>query len=372
MPLPTEVGMGAGGGQIPSLDGLRAIAVGMVFFSHGAVGGWVPGGLGVTVFFVLSGFLITVLLRREYAPHGQVALRAFYQRRLLRLMPPLVVVVALCGLLSWLGVIEGRFTLRGLLSVLFYFGNFHVIVTDFGGMPAGLGVVWSLAVEEHFYLLYPPLAVALLRYVRPLQAAGLLGLLCLGILGWRSVFYLQGVSATYISMATDTRADAILIGCACGFVCDPSLRPSARSRRDAWVALLCLAALLLSLVYRENAFRQTLRYSLQSLALAPLILLAVRHGTAPSLRLLQSRPLVYVGTVSYTIYLVHQVILYGVSYQLPALGGAATLLLSAALTGLIAELVRRWVEAPLMHWRRRLRTPGPRPGPTPILRGILR
>jgi peptidoglycan/LPS O-acetylase OafA/YrhL len=348
---------------IPSLDGLRAIAVGLVFFSHGGAGSWVPGGLGVTVFFVLSGFLITVLLRREHTAHGQIALRAFYLRRLLRLMPPLLAIVALSGVLSSLDLIDGDFSLRGLFSVLFYLGNYHVIATDFGGLPAGLGVVWSLAVEEHYYLLYPPLAVLLLRSASPGQAALVLGGLCVLMLGWRTVLFLGGASPAYLGMATDTRADAILIGCACGFLCDPALRPSADRLRDAAIALACLAVLLLTLVYREPVFRHTLRYSLQGLVLAPLILIAVRHAAHPGLRWLQFRPLVYVGTVSYSVYLVHQVMLYGVMRHAPALGAVGTLVLTAALALSIAELIRRWVEAPLQQWRRRLRTPSPGPAP---------
>lgn len=348
---------------IPSLDGLRAIAVGLVFFSHGAAHSWVPGGLGVTVFFVLSGFLITVLLRREHAAHGQIALRAFYLRRVLRLMPPLLAIVALSGLLSSLDLIDGGFSLRGLLSVLFYLGNYHVIATDFGGLPAGLGVIWSLAVEEHYYFLYPPLAVLLLRRASPTQAALVLGALCVLILGWRTVLFLNGASPDYLGMATDTRADAILMGCACGFLCDPALRPSVAIRRDLILALVCLAVLLFSLVYREPGFRHVLRYSLQGVVLAPLILIAVRHAARPGLRWLQLKPMVYVGTVSYTVYLVHQVMLYGVMRHAPELGALGTLLLTAALSLLVAELVRRWIESPLQQWRRRLRTPplGPVP-----------
>ncbi|HEX5757440.1 MAG TPA: acyltransferase, partial [Arenimonas sp.] len=185
-------------GEIASLNGIRAVAVALVFFSHGGQGQWVPGGLGVTLFFVLSGFLITTLLQREYQRYGAIHLRNFYLRRVLRLMPPLLVVVALSGLLASASLIDGGFSPRGLLSVLFYFGNYHVIATDFGGIPAGLGVIWSLAVEEHYYLLYPPLALLLLRRQQPRRAAAVLAALCIGMLLWRSGLYLQGVPEAYI------------------------------------------------------------------------------------------------------------------------------------------------------------------------------
>ena len=105
--------------DIPSLNGIRALAVSLVFFAHSGLERIVPGGLGVTIFFVLSGYLITTLMRIEHATTGSVSFKAFYLRRVLRLMPPLFIVVAAAALLSSLGVLEGHFSLRGLLSVLF-------------------------------------------------------------------------------------------------------------------------------------------------------------------------------------------------------------------------------------------------------------
>ena len=358
-------------GEIPALNGIRALAVSLVFFAHSGLEQIVPGGLGVTLFFVLSGYLITTLMQREYASSGGLALPAFYLRRLLRLMPPLLVVVLLAGLLSALSLVEGEFSLRGLLAVLFYFGNYHVIAYDFGGLPEGLGVVWSLAVEEHYYLLYPPLALLLLRLGRPRLAAALLATLCALILVWRCWLAAQGTSAAYIGMATDTRADAILVGCTMAFLYRPSLAP-ARPYRDLLVAAGCLALLLATLLYRDEWFRLTLRYTLQSLAVAPLIGLAIAHSARPALRWLGSRPLVYLGGVSYTVYLSHQLILHAVQRQAPQLGWAATLLLTALLTLALAEPVRRWVEQPSARLRRQLsagsrRTPPSSAAPAAVM-----
>ena len=347
--------------DIASLNGIRALAVGLVFFSHGGMDSLVPGGLGVTIFFVLSGFLITTLMRREYAARHTLTLPAFYLRRVVRLMPPLFVVVALAALLSAMSWIEGDFSLRGLLSVLFYFGNYHVIATDFGGIPAGLGVVWSLAVEEHYYLLYPPLALLLLRSQSHRVAVLCLAALCVAILAWRCVLLQQGVSEAYISMATDTRADAILIGCVLAFLRNPVLDPvfPARRWRDGVIVAACLGLLLLTLIHRDEVFRSTARYSLQSLAIAPLIYLAVARADHGLFRWLNTRPMVYLGTVSYTIYLSHQMFLYLVMRNAPQLDVAATLALTAVLTLGLAELMRRVVEQPCARLRRALhaRTP---------------
>lgn len=343
-------------GEIPSLNGIRALAVALVFFSHGGQGQVVPGGLGVTIFFVLSGFLITTLLRREYAAGGALDLRAFYLRRVLRLMPPLFIVAGVAGLLASASVIAGEFSTRGLISVLFYFGNYHVIATDFDGIPAGLGVIWSLAVEEHYYLLYPPLVLVLLRGGRPWLSAAILASLCVAILAWRCWLYLNGASAAHLTMATDTRADAILIGCVMAFAYNPALGTTAAPRpgRDLGIALGCLLLLLGTLLYREEAFRLTVRYTLQCLAIAPLIYLSITHAAAGPVRWLNSRPMVYVGTISYTVYLSHQVAIYGVVRHAPEIGWPATLVIAAMLTLAIAEPMRRWVERPCGRLRRRL------------------
>jgi peptidoglycan/LPS O-acetylase OafA/YrhL len=349
---------GIAGGEIASLNGIRALAVMMVFFSHGSTTSLIPGGLGVTIFFVLSGYLITTLMQREFAASDRIALGAFYLRRAWRLMPPLLVVVAIAGLLSSLNLIDGRFSLRGLLSVLFYFGNYHVIAFDFGGLPVGMGVVWSLAVEEHYYLLYPPLALLLLRSRRRWLASLVLIALCIAILAWRYRLAAAGGFESYLSMATDTRADAILIGCLLAFWSAPStatVTAASALPLRSWLLLgACLAVLLTTLLYRDESFRLTARYTLQALAIAPLIALAVRQSRSAVFRWLNSAPMHYLGTLSYTIYLSHQLILYGVIRQAPQLNSIATLAVSAVLTLALAEAVRRWVEQPLRRRRQKI------------------
>ena len=350
--------------EIASLNGVRAVAVTLVFLAHGGLDRLLPGGLGVTIFFVLSGYLITTLLRREYLATATIALRAFYLRRLLRLMPPLLVVVALAALLSSLDLVAGEFSLRGLLSVLFYFGNYQIIASDFQGIPSGIGVVWSLAVEEHYYLLYPPLALLLLGRRRWLPVAALAAL-CALILGWRCWLLLHGAPDAWLMMATDTRADAILFGCLMAFASDSLLGTtqlrSVHTRRD--LALFAASALLLlaTLVWRNDFFRLSLRYTLQSLAIAPLIWLAVARADTPAFRWLGWRPLVWLGRVSYTVYLSHQLILGFVQRLWPLHDGLRTLTITAVLTLLLAAAMQRWIEQPSARWRRRLHQPSGQP-----------
>lgn len=357
-------------GDIASLNGIRAVAVTLVFLAHGGLE-QLPGGLGVTIFFVLSGYLITTLQRREYAARAGLDLRAFYLRRLLRLMPPLLVVVALAALLSSLGLVAGEFSLRGLLSVLFYFGNYQIIASNFHGLPSGIGVVWSLAVEEHFYLLYPPLALLLLRSGRRWLPMMVLAGLCIAILGWRCWLLVHGASPIYLMMATDTRADAILVGCMMAFASDSLLgKTPLRAalippHRDLLLFAASALLLLATLVWRNDFFRLSLRYTLQSLAIAPLIWLAVARADTPAFRWLGSRPLVWLGTVSYTVYLSHQLILGAVHRQWPEQSGLLSLAISTVLSLALAEAMRRWIEQPSARWRRRLHQQSGQPAPLP-------
>lgn len=348
----------ARGEQIASLDGIRAIAVMMVMAAHAGLEHLVPGGLGVTIFFVLSGYLITTLMRLEQRRTGTLDFRAFYLRRVLRLGPPLLIVVGLAGLAAAFGLIAGGFSRDGLLAVLFYYGNYHMIATDFDGVPAGIGVVWSLAVEEHYYLLYPPLALLLMRRRSPRSAGLLLLSACVLVLAWRLLLAQAGVSEAHLTMATDTRIDAILGGCALAFLNNPYLDPPPLRRgRDLALALACIALLVASLLWRDPLFRVTLRYSVQSLAVAGLLWLAVAYGRR--LRWLNAALPVYLGTVSYTIYLSHQVIDLALLKYWPALPWYGVLPLTLLLSLAVAEAMRRWVERPCARLRRQLERRAP-------------
>jgi peptidoglycan/LPS O-acetylase OafA/YrhL len=343
-------------GPIPSLDGLRAIAVLLVFLAHSGLEHVIPGGLGVTIFFVLSGYLITTLLCIEHQRSGRIDFSGFYLRRFLRLMPPLFIVVLQAALLSDAGIINGYFSGSGLLAALFYLGNYHMILNDFHGVPAGMGVIWSLAIEEHYYLFFPPLALLLLRQGRTIWSIGLLGLLCVAVLAWRCWLVWHGASADYLIMATDTRVDAILVGSLMALVYNPwfAPTPAARPVPDWGIAGICLTTLLLTMIYRDEVFRLTLRFTLQALAIAGLIHLSVSRTDQLPFRWLSARPLVYIGSISYTIYLTHHVILLGLAKHLPQLGWAGLTVLGAVLTLAVAEPMRRWVELPCARLRQKL------------------
>jgi peptidoglycan/LPS O-acetylase OafA/YrhL len=137
--------------HVPSLDGIRALSFLVVFAAHAGLDSLVPGGFGVTVFFFLSGFLITTLLRIEEEAHGTLSFRSFYARRALRILPPFYLVLALAASAAWTGLLPGGLEPRAVAAQALHLANFWIVRHGYAGQPAGTGVYWSLAVEEHFY-----------------------------------------------------------------------------------------------------------------------------------------------------------------------------------------------------------------------------
>ena len=340
---------------LPSLDGIRACAVTLVFMAHAGLGKLVPGGFGVTVFFALSGFLITSLLRSEFSATGTISLRNFYRRRALRILPPLYLAIAFFWLLDRLPHGHHHTTALGLSSLLFYFFNYgfppHLAASQ---VPTGLGVAWSLMVEEHFYLLFPLLYLFLARTRKSARSTAIvLTGLCLAALLWRCflVFLLRiplAVDFPWTYVATDARFDSILWGCVLAIAANPwcgDVRPTL-TRHKGPLACAGLLLIVATLCWREEAYRQTLRYTLQSLALLPVFFYIVSSPDAWQTRWLASKPLRWLGWVSYTFYLVH----FGILEKLrtyttwpPLFMGLAALVLSL----FAAEIVRRLVELPL-------------------------
>ena len=143
--------------------------------------------------------------------------------------------------------------------------------------------------------------------------------------------------------------------------------PAPKALNDWALAGLCVAVLIGTLVFRDEVFRVTLRYTLQSLAIAPLIYLAVARANQRPFRWLSAKPVVYIGTISYTIYLSHHLILLGLAKHLPHLNWVGITVLGAVLTLAVAEPMRRWVEQPCAKLRQRLHRKPPVPTPAPPL-----
>jgi len=349
---------------IPSLDGLRAISVLIVVLGHSGLEALVPGGLGVTIFFFLSGYLITTLMLTEHGRTGGINILNFYTRRVFRLMPPLLVSLAIAYGLTYARLLSGSITGTGLAAQLLYFANYYGLFFDPGNtIPDGTGILWSLAVEEHFYILYPLLMTLMLgSALRPRTIGGLLGIGCLVVLAWR-IHLVQSPDfvpeRTYY--ASDTRIDSIIYGCILALVMKAEQQPYRLSTMSQfqWVVLAGAAgALLLTLLYRDPTFRETIRYSIQGLALMPLFYFAVRFSCNRLFRKLNLPWAATLGTYSYAIYLIHYVVIKLIAKNVPVLAAQSLILFPTALLISIAyaAVVDRFVDR---YFRRLRRKYGP-------------
>jgi peptidoglycan/LPS O-acetylase OafA/YrhL len=349
------------------------MAVLWVFLGHAGLAEWgIPGNLGVTVFFFLSGYLITTLLRIEFEKTGGVNLTAFYLRRTLRIFPPMYLVLAGASILCLTGVIEGSLQLDAVLAQMFHLTNYYIIGEGWwDGRAPGTWVYWSLAVEEHFYLVFPLFYLALLRLVpsRSRQMLVLIGL-CGLVLTWRLVLVWwlgAGKDRTYV--ATDTRVDSILFGCILAVYGNPGLDPTRIQARwlKSILVPLGIVGLLVSIAVRSPQFQETWRYTLQGLSLYPLFIVAVGYPTWGPCRLLNVRWIRFVGSLSYSLYLMHTTVIFGVQTLTswhPIVQGVAALGLSLAL----ATAMLYAIEKPCAGLRKRLsriETRGRRAGGAP-------
>jgi peptidoglycan/LPS O-acetylase OafA/YrhL len=340
--------------HIPSLDGLRAVSFLIVFVAHAGVHG-VPGGFGVTVFFFLSGFLITTLMRLEREATGHVNLPHFYLRRVLRILPPFYLILLFAVSLTLLGILPGELAAPALLAQSLHFFNYWYIWQGGEGAPVGTVPYWSLAVEEHFYLLFPMLYLAASRRLSRVAQARVFWGLCAAICVWRCVLvFVVGVPEDRTYMASDTRFDSIFFGCALAIGANPMLdRPRAGEEWWKWLIVpASLALLIFTFAYRAPWFRETLRYSLQGIALTPVFISAVRYPRWLPYRILNAKPVAFVGVLSYVLYLVHQVVLFGLGYQIPHVNGVVRSLLALVVSLLIATTIHYSVEKPAQNLRK--------------------
>ncbi len=344
--------------QIPSLDGIRAASFLVVFVAHAGLHSFVPSHFGLTLFFFLSGYLITTLMRMEYEKTGTVSIKQFYLRRVLRIFPPFYLVLALAALLTWAGLLVIPLNLKALLAQCCHLSNYYIIRHGWWGqLPPGTWVYWSLAVEEHFYLVFPVLFLFLRRRMTPGKIAAVLLGLCAAFLAWRFVLvFALDASKDRTYVASDTRMDAILFGCILAVWQNPVLdrERSVSDRMLGFVWLpLGVAMVVFSLVVRVPAFDQTLRYTLQSAGLGPFFVAAVRWHDRWPFRVFSLRPLKYMGVLSYSLYLLHEVALrfIQVNTSWPRIGSGAVALVVILL---VAHGIYRYVEKPCGELRRRL------------------
>jgi peptidoglycan/LPS O-acetylase OafA/YrhL len=351
-------------GYIPGLDGLRALAVTAVLLYHANLP-WIPAGfLGVDVFFVISGYLITSLLLTESRKTGKVNFRRFWYRRVRRLLPALFLMIGVVAFYTVVFLPNEASKLRGdLISSIFYVNNWwqifhHQSYFAAAGRPPMLQHLWSLAVEEQFYLFWPMLFILGMflfqrKRSRMLIAIGV-GIVVSTLL--MAILYNPLGDPSRVYYGTDTRASTLLVGVALAFVWSP-WRLQAKVGRGARFVLdaIGIGALagLVWIVLNVNEFQPGLyRGGFLVVAILAAVVIAVAvHPVGGLLNSFLSLPvLIWIGKRSYGIYLWHWPVYMVTRPTLDVpLTGLPLLFIRIAITVTLAELSYRYVEQPIRH-----------------------
>ena len=308
---------------VPALDGFRGLAILLVLLVHteiefipswvrfrGAFGVLDGGSLGVDLFFVLSGFLITALLLREGPDHGHADLRSFYRNRALRLLPAVVVMLAGVLTFTWLTGESMKGEVESALFSFFYLANWQSNWNPHVSLH--FGHLWSLSVEEQFYLVWPAVLVLVFGLRRNIRfvTIGLVALIAV-IAIRRALLWRSGYGYAALYEHTDTRADSLLVGALVGCLWVRRMTPTRGLRVAAWMAsgvlLACVAfarAARAAYFPPANGFLYEGGFVVVAVASA-CIILAVVDGRWSGTRVFEARPLRALGRVSYGLYLWH-------------------------------------------------------------------
>jgi peptidoglycan/LPS O-acetylase OafA/YrhL len=350
-----------GTARIPSLDGLRAISIAMVLLSHAAF--TIPflekhpllvytifnGNRGVSVFFVISGFLITSLLLKEDERTGRISLKNFYIRRIFRILPPFWVFLVAVVVLWKAGALE---TSWKHLGVAFAF------LRDYIGGDWWTGHSWSLSVEEQFYLLWPA-ALVLLGRRKSLWTA-LAIIVATPAIRVLSHVMITGKLGSIENYMFHVRVDSLMFGCALAMVYKSPKFAAITQRTLKWQGMLvALGFFLFVSGYLNQRFQAyymyTVGYTLESIAISYLLLYFVTKPETVGGKILNTRILVHIGVISYSLYLWQELFLTNLmripNHWSAMLLGKFPLNLAAAF--LAAELSWQMVEKPALRLRRK-------------------
>ncbi len=332
---------------LPALDGIRAVAVFLVIFYHFGFSR-VPGGTGVTIFFVLSGFLITWLLLRENEKDGTISLKKFYRRRILRIFPAFYA--------YWLGLVL-LMTVTGktmvwpqAISALLYVTNYYNII--FGDPNTGFSHTWSLSIEEQFYLLWPFVFLWLINDLKKMTVL----LVCIIIAVWihRVILYsVFDVWQGYFYEAFDTRMDSLMMGCLVAVLLRRGvMMPFWKILcYNQFMPLIILALLTVS-IYCEQGFipryRDVVGLAVNPLLIALFLVQMLNLSSFYIWRWIDWPVMRYLGRLSYSLYLYQQITLGGAKKLFVHESVLVQLIAAVAVTVIVAACSYHIIELPFL------------------------
>ena len=336
----------------PALDGVRGLAVAFVVGFHLGLP-WAAGGyLGVSVFFTLSGFLITWLLLQEHERTGRIDIRAFYLRRARRLLPAALVCIAAVTALLAAGVLQERTGARvEVYSATFEVANWQALLSghsyaDLFAAPSALAHFWSLAIEEQFYVVWPVALASLLAWAarrrgRASLRTALTGMFVVFAVSAAVTAHWWSADAAYY--ASWARFGEILAGAALASLLARRSLPT----RAGLLAPVCLAAIVVLCIATPSGTGWPYAGGLPLFALLSAGLIAGLQVDGPVRRLLAWRPLVWLGVISYGVYLFHWPVIVVLDEQRTGLDGLPLIALRLAVTLVLAGSVYAVVERPV-------------------------
>jgi peptidoglycan/LPS O-acetylase OafA/YrhL len=327
---------------MPGLDGVRGISISLVVGCHASVWFMVGGGIGVDIFFVLSGFLISRLLITEFQNTGSVEFVTFYWRRFLRIVPPLL---GVCIGLLCIGPLVGipYIALARDFSVTLTFVSDYTRVN--GGIPLFLAPTWSLSVEEQFYMVWPALAFGLLNLVRTsTRRIVVLIVTALLVAFWRAYRFEHVSNPMSVYDSFDCRFDALCFGCALAFLDLQNMRRVA----SLWLPAVFILAASVYAAEWNKPWMYFGGFTLVGACAAVLIAAAVARNSSLLSSILEFSALRWLGRISYSLYLWHwpPVIILYISGQ-----RGLALLWSIPIGLFFATLSRKFIEQPSLNLR---------------------
>ncbi len=352
-------------GYRPSFDGIRGVGVLIIMGAHSFIAGLTGVGiLALQSFFVLSGFLITVLLVREWERYGRIDLKKFYMRRALRLLPALLLFLGISTVivtLTFPEILRAQHN-RAALAALFYFHNWAFIY-GWINQATVIGHCWSLSVEEQFYLIWPVALILLLRLpVSRVTMIGIVGLGSAASMVERMVLLRLPRPLWRVALGSDMHADALLLGCALGLAACWGLLPQRRGslrliKSCAFVSLVFLTWQSARMLGWDPAWFGSFELSggqgLRVMALGIMFLTLLISPPTLALRILEAPLIVWFGRRSYSIYLWHLGINAYLMIKFPQLGQLGIAVVGAILSVSVAAASFRWVESPFLRMKTR-------------------